>query len=267
MAKDKLGARMKSQYEHRTRSYLPRRTYTLIRIDGKAFHTFTKGFDRPHDKDLTTLMNETIKYLCQNIQGCKLGYVQSDEISLLLTDFEKPQTDAYFDGNIQKITSISASMATMAFNRSLTALYDIYVSEGNDQLLSKLSHKDNTLKSALFDSRVFTIPDRVEVGNYFVWRQQDATKNSISMLAQSQFSHKELYGVNTSQMQYKLMLEKDINWNDCDEGFKRGRVCVKKKLETGRTKWEVEAAPIFTKDEFNFIKSHVPKLGDYDENN
>ena len=113
--KDPLGDRMKEQYEHRTRYLLPRRTYTLIRLDGKAFHTFTRGMERPFDHNLMKTMNEVTKYLCENIMGCVLGYTQSDEITLLLTDFQNEKSEAYFDGNIQKIASISAGMASAKF--------------------------------------------------------------------------------------------------------------------------------------------------------
>ena len=269
MAKDKLGARMKSQYEHRTRYFLPRRTYTLIRLDGKAFHTFTKGFKRPYDTDLVNLMDNTAKYLCENIQGVKAAYVQSDEISLLLTDFEKVHTDAYFDGNIQKIASISASLATLGFNQGITNLISSSaLFEGFKELKDKLTHKDGSVKAALFDSRVFTIPDKQEVFNYFVWRQQDCTKNSISMVGQSLYSHKELHKKNSSEVQ-EMIFQKGINWNDLDAGLKRGRMVVKKEFfmdnpykegETvQRTRWVVENPPIFTKEK-EYLINLIPEM-------
>ena len=113
--KDDLGNRMKD-YEQRTRIKLPRRTNTIIRMDGKAFHTYTKGLDRPFDENLMYDMNATTQFLCENIQGAKIGYVQSDEISILLTDFDKLTTDAWFDYNVQKMVSVSASLATGKFN-------------------------------------------------------------------------------------------------------------------------------------------------------
>ena len=179
---DLLGKRMKDQYEVRTKLLLSRRTYTLIRIDGKAFHSFTKGMNRPFDQNLMNVMDKTTLALCENIQGCKMGFVQSDEISLILTDFDDISTNAWFDGNVQKITSISASMATAYFNK--------YKEE------YKLSDK-----MALFDSRVWTIPDIEEVVNYFIWRQKDATRNSINMTAQSLYSFKELQKKNCNEMQ------------------------------------------------------------------
>lgn len=209
MGKDNtsLGDRMKD-YEMRSRTFLPRKTNTIIRVDGKAFHTFTKKFKRPFDESLADAMNYTCQKMCENIQGAKMGYVQSDEISILLTDYDDITTDAWFDGQLQKICSVSASLATAYFNEAMGKL----PVQGN--------HK---MGVALFDSRVFCIPKAEEVVNYFIWRQQDATRNSISMLAQSQFSHKTLEGVSTDQMQEMLFTQKDINWDKTPTGFKRGR--------------------------------------------
>lgn len=242
--KDALGDRMKD-YEVRSKTYLPRRTYTLIRIDGKAFHTFTKGFKKPYDMDLINAMDYTTKMLCSEIQGCKLGYTQSDEISLLLTDFDKIGTDAYFDGSVQKITSITASMATAFFND--------YMRENGI-----------TDKLAFFDSRVYIITEGVEVENYFIWRQQDCVRNSISMTAQSLYSHNELNGVNTTKMQ-DLCIEKGVNWNDLPAGFKRGRMIWKENYETEidtekfsglvtRSRWAINPAIWITKERPKFSR-------------
>jgi len=205
--KDTLGKRMKDNYEYRTRMFLPRRTYTLIRLDGKAFHTFTKGMKRPFDEEFANVMNRTATFLCKEIQGAQFAYVQSDEISILLTDFDKITTDAWFDGNIQKIASVSASIATAYFNRNF---------------MMEFAQRGKEIPLAFFDSRVWTIPDPVEVENYFIWRQKDAVRNSISMLAQSLISHKELHSKSQSNM-HDMIHEKGENWNDMPEGFKRGR--------------------------------------------
>lgn len=117
MDKTTIGDRMKNNYENITRYYLTRRMPVIIRIDGKAFHTFTRGFKKPFDDILVKTMQDTMKYLCENIQGCVLGYTQSDEISLVLTDYAELTTDAWFGNNLQKMCSVSASMATMAFNK------------------------------------------------------------------------------------------------------------------------------------------------------
>lgn len=223
---DALGNRMKSFYENRTKQFLPRRTYTVIRVDGKAFHTYTRGLERPFDMKLINDMDETAKYLCKNIQGAKLAFVQSDEISIILTDFDALDTDAWFDGNVQKITSISASLATAKFNEL----------------------RPN--KIALFDSRAFTIPSKIEVINYLIWRQQDTTRNSISSVAQSMYSAKELHGKNTNEQQ-EMIFQKGTNWNDYDAKLKRGRLITKEtydKAGATRTKWISVAPEILTQD-------------------
>lgn len=203
---DSLGTRMKEFYEDRTRIKLPRRTYTIIRIDGKAFHTYTKGLERPFDQDLIDDMNATTAFLCKNIQGVKFGYVQSDEISLVLTDFDDLSTHAWFDNNLQKIVSVAASMATSEFNRLRTKRYfyhELFFNHnaGSDEEPNVIIKDPNFLeywpKQAQFDARAFTISSLAEVENYFIWRQQDAVRNSISSVAQSLYSPKELNGVKT----------------------------------------------------------------------
>jgi tRNA(His) guanylyltransferase len=249
MKKDSLGDRMKT-YEGVTKNFLTRRTPVIIRIDGKAFHSFTRGFKKPFDKLLIETMQDTAEYLFRNIQGCKLAYVQSDEISLLLTDYEKITTDAWFGNNVQKMASVSASMATMMFNKSFSNnVWDYQGSVtgwiGDDYDFSKEADEKlcktyrDKVGMAMFDSRVFSLP-KEEVCNYFIWRQQDATRNSIQMLAQSEFSHKELQGLSCDKLQDKLMLERNINFNDIETTCKRGS-CVK----NGEIDNEI---PIFTQD-------------------
>lgn len=219
---------MKANYEDRTRIFLPRRTYTIIRIDGKAFHTYTKGLTRPFDDKLMEDMDSTAAYLCKNIQGAKFAFVQSDEISVLLTDFDEITTEGWYDGNIQKMVSVSASLATGVFNELRPG------------------------KLAFFDSRVFTIPSKTEVENYFIWRQQDTTRNSISSVAQSLYSPKQLEGKNSDQKQ-ELIFQKGINWNDYDPKYKRGRLIVKKgylKDTVERTKWAMDEPPVFTQERY-----------------
>ncbi len=261
MGKEAIGQRMKEDYESRTQTHLMRRTYTIIRLDGKAFHTYTKGFERPYDVNLMRIMDETAIKLCESIQGAKLAYVQSDEISILLTDFESPQTNMWFDGNVQKMTSISAAIATAHFNIGM------YLDE---DILAPMS------KVAYFDSRVFQLPYAKETFNYFVWRQQDATRNSIQMGAQTLYSHKELNKKNTSELQ-EMMFQKGINWNDYPVGFKRGRLILKEKeeqIEVKDPRWNKEKdsngkmfimrkiwasfePPVFTQEN-DFLLSRIP---------
>jgi tRNA(His) 5'-end guanylyltransferase len=276
--KDELGDRMKDFYEDRTRFKLARRTNTIIRIDGKAFHTYTKGLERPFDLGLIEDMNKTTEYLCQNIQGAKFGYVQSDEISILITDYDDISTHAWFDGNLQKMSSIAASLATAKFNqlRMARACFDDVIKE--DAPIYKDDIED--FKLAMFDARVFQIPYQEEVFNYFIWRQQDASRNSISSVAQAYFSPKELNGKKTSDMQDMLMLDKGINWNDFSPREKRGtlirkveRHFVRKDIEPiddgktyaidkgniyTRNVWEADPeTPIFSKDK-DYLKELMP---------
>ena len=223
---DNLGTRMKEFYEQVPKFRLYRRIPVAIRIDGKAFHTFTRGFQKPFDKILIKSMQQTMKYLCENIQGCVLGYTQSDEITLILIDYKKLNSDAWFDYEIQKMCSISASMATMAFNKFFAeevkahAGFDLY-----DQLLDTYCKAID--KGAMFDARCFNIP-REEVTNLIYWRQLDATRNSIQMVGQANFSHNELQNKCCNMIQDMLMLQKGINWNNFPTHQKRGSCCVRK---------------------------------------
>ncbi len=232
--KDSLGDRMKENYENRAKTYLVRRMPVIIRLDGKAFHTFTNGLKKPYDEIFHNTMNATMKYLCENIQGCKLGYTQSDEITLVLTDYDTLTTDAWFDYNVQKICSVSASMATMAFNKYLRGFTDKYLKSNafvNHYWEEDVEKYADTLnnaieKGAMFDSRCFNIPVE-EVTNCLIWRQQDATRNAIQMLGQCNFSHKELQKKSCNDIQDMLIAQKGINFNDMPTEFKRGVCCIR----------------------------------------
>lgn len=233
--KDELSNRMKD-YEIRTRSFLPRRSNVIIRIDGKAFHSYTKGLNKPFDRGLMEDMAETTKYMCSKIQGAKFGYTQSDEISILLTDYDTYKTDAWFDGQVQKIVSVAASMATARFNQlRMQRIMELGTSESSD-LKTFIMHSIASFKLAEFDARCYTLPDAEEVVNYFIWRQQDASRNSVSMLAQSKFSHSALQNKNTSQMQDMLMNIYSINWDRCTVPEKRGWSIIRKEQEWMRAK-------------------------------
>lgn len=250
------GDRMK-EYENVNRFYLTRRAPLIIRIDGRAFHTFCRGLKKPYDETFAKSMQATTLNLCKNIEGCKLAYTQSDEISLLLTDYDELETQAWFDKNLQKIVSISASIATLYFNEAFKDLADRWcenyyqawnTSEEEDKYFETLCNRQFT---ATFDSRAFCLP-KEEVANYFVWRQKDATRNSINSLAQANFSHKSLQGLNVNQVQDKLVNEKGINWNDQPTEFKRGICCIK--TEEG---WTVDKEiPVFTEDR-NYVERFI----------
>lgn len=262
MASDKtaLGDRMK-QYEQATRFVLPRRTHSICRVDGHAFHNFLRHAARPFDYDVMDAMNAVGEALCREMAGAVFAYTQSDECSVLLTDFGAPGTEPWFGGTVQKIVSIAASTATVAFN-------DAYAVK-------------NDGRRATFDARVFTIPDPVDVANYFLWRQRDAVRNSISMAAQAHFSHRELHQVNGGQMQEMLWSQKQINWNDYPDGAKRGRVTVRhtgerevtyvdKRTEQENTTtalrswWATEAAPHFTAQPDGWLAETIPALPSFD---
>jgi tRNA(His) 5'-end guanylyltransferase len=234
-----LGDRMKA-YERPYRQLLPRRTYTIIRVDGRAFHSLLKHAKRPYDADVMACMDYVALSLCEEVQGARLAFVQSDEVSVLLTDFESTGTQPWFGGVLAKMVSVSASIATLEFN-------DFAGDLGLD--LPDL---------AQFDSRVFTVPDPVEVANSFIWRQQDATRNSILMAGQSVFSRKELQGKNTNEIQEMLWQQHGINWNDYPEGFKRGRVCIRQ--EDAPTGWAVVAAPVFKAEPGTFLADVIPPM-------
>lgn len=229
-----LAERMKG-YEKRNRYYLQRRMPVILRLDMRAGHSFTKGFERPFDEVFIKSMQETAQYLCENIQNCKLSYQQSDEITLLLVDYDKLNTDCFFDYRVDKLCSIAASMATMAFNN----IFSKYVKEFD----LELAYNDNGIdteenrklweiykkainKGAMFDARCFNIP-KEEVTNLIYWRQLDASRNSIQMVGQANFSHKELQNKSCNDIQDMLMTQKGINWNDLPTYQKRGSCCVK----------------------------------------
>lgn len=231
---DDLGVRMKTFYEQIPKTKLMRRCPVAIRIDGKAFHTFTRGFHRPFDDVLIKSMQETMKYLCENIQGCVLGYTQSDEITLILVDYKKLTSSAWFNYEVQKICSIAASVATVAFNKFFEEYVDKYrfskwdgVSKYEDGTQEYIQTLLNAVdKGAMFDARCFNIP-KEEVTNLVYWRQLDASRNSIQMVGQANFSHKELQNKSCNDIQDMLMTQKGINWNDLPTYQKRGSCCVK----------------------------------------
>lgn len=232
--RDDLGVRMKTFYEQIPKTKLMRRCPVALRIDGKAFHTFTRGFQKHFDEVLIKSMQETMKYLCENIQGCVLGYTQSDEITLILVDYKKLTSSAWFDYEVQKICSVAASMATMAFNKFFAnnvGDYCTYTYEREDNSHEEYEHILSLAidKGAMFDCRCFNIP-KEEVTNLIYWRQLDASRNSIQMVGQANFSHKELQNKSCNEIQDMLMTQKGINWNDLPIYQKRGSCCVRNKI-------------------------------------
>ena len=219
--KDELGRRMKRDYEDALRLYVPRRTHIVIRIDGRAFHQFTKSLERPYCRRLADALDQAALKLCGEMIGCLFAYGQSDEYSFVLTDIDPPDAALWFDGNVQKIVSVSASIFTAAFNRA-------FESE----------------EPAAFDSRLLVIAQRCEVEKYLLWRQLDASANSLNMLASAHFSHKELLGQSTSE-KHELLHGKGINWAREPADFKRGRAVLREQGGGWRIDREI---PIFNRD-------------------
>ena len=291
---DDLGRRMKSFYEEVPNIRLMRRTPVICRLDMRAGHLFTRGFKRPFDEIFIRSIQDTAKYLAENVMGCRLTYQQSDEISLLLIDYERLNSEAFFDYRVQKLCSVIASAATLAFNKAFTqrfieinptfAFYDdepdnTYklaesygfnprTKEGMDELEKYVKIYDEaTDKGATFDCRVFNIPGS-EVTNYFYWRQLDATRNSIQMVGQANFSHTQLHEKTCNDIQEMLHEKCGINWNDFPTYQKRGSCCVKEKydflLDTyndeiiQRSRWIIDnEIPIFRGDGREYIEKLV----------
>ena len=254
MDKTSLACRMK-EYEFVQKNHLMRRTPAVIRLDGKAFHTFTCGFDKPFDAIIETAMKETMLYLCKNIQGCVLGYTQSDEISLILCDYQKTDTCAWFDYNVQKMVSVAASMTTFKFLSILAECRDAFPYESKSDLLyGKIE------SGAFFDARCFSLPKN-EVTNYLIWRQHDASRNSIQALAQSIFQHKDIQGLTCNMLQDKMFTERGVNWNDLSVYQKRGTCGIKEPItsesEVARLGWVMDdCIPVF-KENRNYVESRI----------
>ena len=260
-----LGERMK-EYEMQSRTRLLRRIPVIIRLDGRSFRTWTRGLDRPYDANLINIMQKTMKSLCEQIQGCVLGYTQSDEITLVLVDYQRVESMAWYDNQVQKICSVAASIATSAFEKALheeIETLDIDAQWYNQN--SMLDKETDCWKKAEllidkqfranFDARAFNMPT-YEVVNNLIWRQQDCTRNSVNLLAQSLYPHKELQGINSKDLQDKMLTEKGINWNEQRTDFKRGACAIRD--EDG--KWFIDTEiPIFTEN-----REYIRKLVDLD---
>lgn len=202
MDKSSLGDRIKS-YENCFRYYIPQKTNVIVRLDGKAFHSYTKGFDRPFDQDLIDCMVQSAIAVAKEMQGFKIGYVQSDEVSFWLNDLDEIKTEAWFGNNLAKIISVAASMMTANFNN----------------LIKKTGKSGDRL--AYFDGRAFIIPQN-DVENYFLWRLKDFERNSLSMYCSSFFSSKQLHGKKRDD-KHEMLHEIGKNWStDLSDQHKNG---------------------------------------------
>lgn len=234
MLHDDLGTRMKTFYESALKIHLMHRCPVAIRLDGRVFHTFTKGFQKPFDKILMESMQETMQYLCENIQGCVFGYTQSDEITLILVDYKNLTSAAWFDYEVQKVCSIAASMATMKFNNIFSKHaeeFDLALAYNDNGIDTEENRKlwENYNKAiekgAMFDARCFNIP-KEEVANLIYWRQLDAMRNSVQIVGRANFSCKELSGKSCADIK-EMLKEKNIDWDSFPLDCQRGSCCVK----------------------------------------
>ena len=200
--KDNLGNRIKNYENIESLRKLDPSLPVIIRLDGKAFHSFTRGLQKPYDKRLQNLMQTTTQYMVEKTNA-SLGYTQSDEISLVI--ITQPESEVYFGGRVQKLCSILAAACSVQFNALLPSF---------------LPEKVKFLP--IFDCRVFNVPTLWEAANTILWREKDAIKNSISVAAQSMFSHKSLDGLHSSEKIEKMLKEKNVNWHDYPDDFKHG---------------------------------------------
>ena len=213
-------------------------SYVILMLDGHCFSKMIKNkYKKPFDDTFIKIMNETAKYLVQNIQGAKLAYVQSDEISILITDFDTPETDAPFGYRLCKLQSIAAAMAASKFNQlafiynTEPSLYETNKSDGEDTIYrpSELIEKLKEQKLVEFDCKAWAVPDYNTAFCHFLWRQNDCIRNSKQQAAQTYLNHKELMNKDTDE-QVSLLFEKEgIDWNQYDNGKKYGRLIYKER--------------------------------------
>lgn len=235
---DALGDRMK-RYENAYRAALPWRLPVVVRIDGRAFHTYTNGCERPFDARLVDAMDACAAAVCEDAHGAALAYVQSDEISVLLHGYRALDSQPWFDNGVQKIVSVAASLASAEMTARSASIF-------------------GETKRAQFDARVFVLPE-AEVCNYFIWRQQDAARNAIQMMASAHYSHRELHCKNTNVMQ-EMLFQRGVNFNDTPTRYKRGRCIVREVFEVDgatRHRWAPDnEIPKFTQDR-SYIERHL----------
>lgn len=223
-----LAAQMKA-LEHTYRRHLPARSWAVVRLDGRAFHSYTRGLQRPFDAQFAADMDATAATVTAEVAGASFAYVCSDEISILFSDLAAEHTQMWFGGVVDKIVSITAALATARFNQ-----------------LRPSSHPE--AGPALFDSRVFTLPTREDVAGYFIWRQRDCTKNAVSMAAQATFSHKSLQGQHTGVLRERLLHEAGIDFETYPAGFRNGRVVVRREVPDTVTWMHKKTGEISTAD-------------------
>lgn len=264
MGKNKsLSSRMKD-YESCYGFKIPNRSYVIIRLDGKGFSKYTKNFDKPFDDMLSNVMDTATIELCKYMTPA-FAYTQSDEVSLVFSTIDNIDAEMDFDGKLQKFCSISASKMTAAFNKKMLEM--LALSMPCESLVAAIFSNQLPQIDAVFDSRVFVIPDIREVSNYFVWRQQDCTRNSVSMAAHALLGHSATMNKSSDEKQEMLFQEKGINWNDYAVKYKRGTVIKKTQIfidgaegPVARNKWLPDyKTPIFSQ-ETEYLYKLIPTI-------
>ena len=273
-----LGDRMKT-YEASVGPVLVKRCPAILRVDGRSFHAFTKGFGKPCDERMQRCMHAVALALCEDIPTARFAYGQSDEVSVLLADYNRLSSDQWFGGTVQKMVSVAAAIATMAFNKEMHRLHAKALTVWTDKItdsrlraattdpyLKNMEFLEGKLNGAVFDARVFSIP-REDAANNFVWRQQDAVRNSIQGAGQALFSRKELHRKSCDEIQEMLFNRHGINWNDFPVEQKRGFAVYRKpgtkdtpsgSVET--MMWMVDTKiPTFTKN-WDFVDALVHRM-------
>ena len=255
MGKNKsLGDRMKD-YEKCYEFKVPNRSYVIIRLDGKGFSKYTKNFDKPFDDILSNVMDAATIELCKYMTPA-FAYTQSDEVSLVFSTIDNIDAEMIFDGKLQKLCSITASKMTASFNKTMLRLLST-LKYKPEEIIEKMVSGDFVEIDAVFDSRVFVIPDIREVSNYFIWRQQDCTRNSISMAAHALLGNSATMNKSSNEKQEMLFQEKGVNWNDYAVKYKRGTIIKNQTIfiegpngePVQRNKWLPDYnTPIFTQN-------------------
>ena len=234
-APDSFASRMK-EYEATAQQTLLRRTPVIMRMDGKGFSRLTRGMKKPFDEDLAACMYAAALRVLAEAQNVRLAYVQSDEISLLLTDFRQLGTEPWFGNSVQKLCSVGAALTTTGFC---------------EMFMQRFAELCRPGRLPVFDARCFNLP-REEVTNYFVWRQRDCERNSVSITAQTHLPHKELQGLNRVQMIELLRLKSGVEWDALPTAFKSGVVFTRELVSwegqgsTTRARWTLADAPVFS---------------------
>lgn len=256
-----LGNRMKT-YESVWHTSVSPNSYVVLRLDGRAFHTVLRNATKPYDVDVARALSTAAEKLCEQVPGAEFAYLQSDEISILMTDLRTVRSELWFGGDVQKLVSVGASVATQAFN-------DVIRPAPGYQALAGIT------QPGYFDARVLTLPHPIEVANYFVWRQRDAQRNAVTSAARAYFGQRDLNRKNVGEVRAMLRDVHGVDFpRDYPNEFVDGRVLHKQtrvsfELMAERIYWTVDAAPEFIARGGNWLAENIPAQPDWkdDEGN